>query len=369
MDGTAARPHAASAAGRRVTINDLASALGVTKSTVSRALNGYPDISPATRARIQRQAEAMGYRPLSHAQAIRTGRTRSIGLALQTDEPGALRAFLSDFLAGLTRQASTEGWTLTVATAETEDGLLETMQRLADEQKADGFIVPRTLREDPRVQFLKSRNIPFVLFGRTGDGTDCPWFDIRGENAMRDAVIRLAKHGHQRIAFVNGGLRYNFGHLRRAGFIEGLNRAGVPLDPEITEGQAMSVGEGVAATRRLMALRNPPTAIVFATDVAAMGAYGAAADLGLTIGKELSVIGYDGLPEGQLAVPRLTTFGVDSRGAGERLAALLIRRTRGAAPQDLRELQDARLLEGRSDGPPVLSSAALAQHLRQSQSH
>ena len=160
-------------------------------------------------------------------------------------------------------------------------------------------------------------------------------------------------------------MRYNFGHLRREGFLTGLEQAGLHHDPNLTCDQAMSVREGASATRRLLAMDAPPTAIVFATDVAAMGAYGVAADLGLTIGQDLSIIGYDGLPEGQLAVPRLTTFGVDSRGAGERLASLLIRRMRGGEPEELRELQDARLLEGRSDGPPKRSSTALAQHLRQ----
>lgn len=365
MSVTASKPPAASSAGRRVTINDLAGALGVTKSTVSRALNGYPDISPTTRARIQRQAEVMGYRPLSHAQAIRTGRTRSLGLALQTDEPGALRAFLSDFLAGLTRQASAESWTLTVATAETEDGLLDTLARLVDEQKADGFILPRTLSFDPRVVFLRERNVPFVLFGRTQDDAACPWFDILGEDAMRDAVLRLAEHGHRRIAFVNGGMRYHFGRLRQDGFAQGLSLAGIEEDPDLLVHNAMSASQGAQATQQLLALDRPPTAIVFATDIAAMGAYAVAADLGLTVGQDLSVIGYDGLPEGQFAVPRLTTFSVDSRRAGERLASLLIRRIRGAAPETLREVHEARLQIGRSDGPPRHTSETLAHYLRQ----
>lgn len=363
MTATANEPPAASAAGRRVTINDLAGALGVTKSTVSRALNGYADISPATRARVQRQAEIMGYRPLSHAQAIRTGRTRSLGLALQTDEPGALRAFLSDFLAGLTRQASAENWTLTVATAETEPDLLTTITRLVEEQKADGFILPRTLSDDPRVTLLRDREVPFVLFGRTEDDAGCAWFDIEGEAAIRDAVLRLARMGHARIAFVNGGPRYHFSRLRADGYLQGLAQADLCDAPVLRADVAMSAAEGAAATRRLLALSQPPTAIIFATDVAALGAYTVAADLGLRIGSDLSTISYDGLPEGQFAVPRLTTFSVDSRRAGERLAALLIRRIRGTDPEHLRELQPARLIEGLSDGPPALTPTELAAHV------
>ena len=89
---------------RRVTIADVAERLGVTKSTVSRALNGYPDIAEGTRIRIARTAERMGYRPLTHAQAIRTGRTRSLGLVLQIDGEDSARPFLAEFIAGLTRR-------------------------------------------------------------------------------------------------------------------------------------------------------------------------------------------------------------------------------------------------------------------------
>ena len=123
----------------RVKISDVAEALGMTKGTVSRALNGYPDIAEATRLRVRRKAEAMGYRPLAQAQGIRTGRTRTLGLVLQTDKPGAERPFISDFLAGITSAASAENWTLTVATSAGGDAMLTTMERLVQERKSDGF--------------------------------------------------------------------------------------------------------------------------------------------------------------------------------------------------------------------------------------
>ena len=104
----------------------------------------------------------------------------------------------------------------------------------------------------------------------------------------------------------------------------------------------------------------PPTALVFAVDLAALGAYDAARETGLTIGRDLSVISYDGIPEGGWANPPLTTFRVDSRMAGERLAGLLIRRIRGVDPEELRETALAELQPGGSDGPPRLSSEDIA---------
>ena len=106
-----------------------------------------------------------------------------------------------------------------------------------------------------------------------------------------------------------------------------------------------------------MAMERPPTAIVFAVDAAALGAYDAAGRLGLEVGRDLSVIGYDGIPEGRWVRPSLTTFSVDSRESGARLSALLIALVRGASVETLRETRDAKLQIGGSDGPPFLYPA------------
>lgn len=344
----------------RVRISDVADALGVTKGTVSRALNDYPDISETTRRRVKRTAEAMGYRPLAQAQGIRTGRTRTLGLVLQTDIEGASRPFLSDFLAGITGAASAEFWTLTVATSAGGEEMLSTLQRLVNERKSDGFILPRTLADDPRMKLLRELDVPFVLYGRVADPDRCAWFDILGEEAMRDAVFRLAGHGHRRIGFVNGAAAYNFSHLREEGFRAGMADAGLAVDETLMLGEAMSCNAGREATCHLLRAAVPPTAIVFAVDLAALGAYDAAQSACLAVGSDISVISYDGIPEGGWASPPLTTFSVDSRMAGECLAHLLIRRIRGEDPESLRDTALARLQPGGSDGPPALTSEDIA---------
>jgi LacI family transcriptional regulator len=347
----------------RVTISDVSTALGLTKGTVSRALNGYPYISDSTRNRVMRAAEKMGYQPLSHAQAIRTGRTRSLGLVLQFSDHDAHRPFLAGFLAGISAAASVANWTLTVATANSEQSTLDTLRRLLHEQKADGFILPRTKIDDPRIHLLRDAGAPFVLFGRTGDPTDCAWFDILGEDAMQDAVGRLAALGHRRIGFVNGGKIYNYSHLRLQGYLRGLTEAGLDADPALIATDAVSTESGARAARGMLRLAEPPTAFVCATDMAALGLYRVAADLDLTIGRDLSVISYDGIPEGAYAVPPLTTFAVDTRLAGERLASLLIRRIRGEQVATLRETAEATLLDRGSFGAPALTTKDLARRL------
>lgn len=336
---------------KRVRIVDLADHLGLAKGTVSRALNGYPDISESTRNRVRYAADQLGYRPLSHAQAIRTGRVRSIGLVLEMNEHDGHRPFVAEFLAGLSVAASIEHWTLTVATSSSEADTLALLERLTEEQKADGFILPRTKLDDPRAKYLRGRDIPFVLYGRTLDDAGCAWFDIEGETAMCEAVQKCAALGHKRIAFVPGAPDYTYAKLRLEGYHQGLAASNLPHDPELISTPAVARADGAEVAGGLLDLAHPPTAIVCAVDGAALGVFDAARARSLRVGRDLSVISYDGIPEGNLLDPPLSTFSVDIRAAGEKLAQMLIERCRGAAPEELRALVRATFRSGGSHGP------------------
>jgi LacI family transcriptional regulator len=357
-DVMAGAPHLQAEARRRVRIADVAAAAGVTKGTVSRALNNHPDIAEMTSARIKLAAERLGYVPLGTAQAIRTGRCRAIGLVLETDEHDAHRPFLTDFLAGLSEGAASEAWTLTVATAPA-GASLETYRRLIDERKADGFVLPRTRWTDPRVAMLRAAGAPFVLFGRHGDLTDCAWFDVDGGAAMRAAAEMLVARGHERFAYVGGHPDYTYSAIREGGLRRGLRAAGLDLPEEMVRHGALDRVQGAAAARSLLDAAAPPTAIVYALDSAALGAWKAAGERGMVVGRDLAVIGYDGDPEGAHADPPLATWSVDWRHAGARLADLLIRRVRGEDPETLRETMAATFLD-RGSASAVAGAAANA---------
>jgi len=342
----------------RVTITQLAAALGLTKGTVSRALNGYGDISEATRLRVRRAAERMGYAPLSQAQAIRTGRARALGFVVQMGDHDAHRPFLADFLAGISEAASAEGWTLTVAASDGAASTLDAMRALVRDRKADGFILPRTRAHDPRVDLLRDAGVPFVLFGRVAEPAGCAWYDILGEAAMARAVAWLAGLGHRRIGFVNSDPDYMYARLRAEGFARGMAEAGLVADPALCRAGALTSEDAARLAPGLLGRSDRPTAIVAATDMIALGLARAAADHGLAVGRDLSLTGYDGIPEAATARPPLTTFAVDHRRAGARLAALLIARIRGTAPEDLRITEEARFVAGGSSGPAPRANAA-----------
>nr|WP_321456021.1 substrate-binding domain-containing protein [uncultured Cohaesibacter sp.] len=341
----------------RVTIKEVAYALGISKSTVSRALNGYPDIAENTRLTVQRMAQELGYKPMIHAQAIRTGLVRSLGMVLNADSHDGHRPFLANFIDGISRRASQDNWTLTVATANHALGVLTTIKRLCDEHTVDGFILPRTRIEDPRVHYLVKAHVPFIMFGRTGDDRDCGWYDIDAAKAMQEAVLRLAGMGHQRIGFINGLERYMYAKVRYEGYCSGLRKAGLGYDDLLVRHDAVTRKDGAREGAALLDLPERPTAIICAVDLAALGVYRAANERGLAIGRDISIISYDGIAEGEYATPPLTSFFVDNRVAGEHLADLLIRRIQGEMPETLRQLGEAQLIVRASDGPPVIRSA------------
>ena len=336
----------------RVTISDVSEALGITKSTVSRAMNNYSDISEGTRLKVRRMAESMGYQPLGLAQAIRTGRSKSLGLVVQLADYDAQRPFLAEFLAGLTQGASAQGWTLTIAATHSPDETLATFQTMKRDRKADGFVLPRTQINDPRIALLRDEGIPFILFGRSVDPTDCAWFDVLGEDAMRAAVYHLYDLGHRDIGFINGGMRYNYAPLRLDGYLSGLAELGLTPSADHMREDALTAAGGAKAAREILSQPTPPTAILCGVDKAALGVYQTAAEMGLAIGRDLSVIGYDGIPEGANVSPQLTTFAADYTAAGERLSTMLIDRIMGESPENLRETVQATFLDRGSAGPP-----------------
>ncbi len=350
-------------AGNKLKISDLAKHLGLSKGTVSRALSGYPDIAVATRERVTKAARDLGYRPTSSAQALSTGLARSAALILSVSGDSVQKAYLPDFLDGASTRLGKDNWTLTVATASPEQDDIAVHKRLIEERKVDGFIITRTRRADPRVALMKELGVPFVMYGRMKEMEGCPYFDFSGEDAMHDAVVHLAGLGHRRIGFIGARDAFFMQELRAEGFAAGMKAAGLGPQPELMRTGGMTEAAGEELAIGLLAEPEPPTAIVCAMDVAALGAYRAVRAAELEVGREVSIMSYDGIGEGAYAQPPLTTFSVDTRAGGYALADLLLARIGGAPAESLRRLDPAKLIARGSDRPPAISSEDLARRL------
>lgn len=340
-----------------VTIADLAAELGITKSTVSRALNGYPDISEATRERVRALAEANGYLASSAARNLKRGRRETIGVVLPVHSGTMSQPFLAEFFDAVSRTLHASGYDLLTATARSREDVLVAHDRLIAARKVDGFILPRTEVRDARIALLREKGVPFVTHGRSAHQAHHAWFDIDNVAAFQSAVAHLSRLGHRRIGFVGGPESFNFTSQRLEGYRSGMHEAGLSVDEDLVVSGLLDAPSGLQNGHRLLGLAAPPSAIICATDAVAVGVMRALRERGLRAGRDVAVIGYDDVPLAAFLDPPLTTFSQQIIKSGERVAGMLLELISGARPEDLQELHDAVFVRRASDGGLLAENA------------
>ncbi len=344
---------------KSVNLKALAAHLDLTVSTVSRALNDYSDISPATRERVKLAADQLGYRPNQNARRLSIGTPETVCYLMPRQIGPNAQPFVAQLLAGLGEALNERNWDLLVSQADASVGDLASIERLVRSGRIAGLVISRPLKNDPRVNLMQSLGCPFVVHGRTEKCDDYAWYDVDGEDAFVTAINHLARLGHRRIGFIGAPLQYQFAQERLDGYIRGLTHNGLAHETELVQIAEFTDEGGTAAAGILMDLLQPPTALVCVTDMMALGALEALHARKLTPGKDVSVIGYDGLHFGKHANPPLTTMAQPQAHAGRRLGDMLLSIIDGADPTKFHELQRAHLVQRSTDGP-VSSNAGQA---------
>ena len=255
-----------------VTIADVARHVGVAKGTVSRVLNNYTDISPATRERILKAVQELGYQPSSTARNLKRGRQDTIGLVMPVAQNRGADPFLAEFIDGIARALDGLDLDLLITTAHGTDDIVKTHERLIARRKVDGFILTRTEVDDPRVRFLMKQQFPFVAHGRTRLSVDHAWLDVDNEAVFAQGVDHLVSLGHRRIGLIGGPLDLNFACQRRDGYRSGLAANGLDRVPELEVQADLTEEGGADGARQLLTGSLPPTALLCATDAQAIGA-------------------------------------------------------------------------------------------------
>lgn len=311
---------------RQTGLKSLASELGVSITTVSRALAGYDDVSAETRARVKAVARERGYVPSRVGRMLVSGRTDFIGMVLPMRGGGLLDAFLGEFVAGLSGGLAHNGRDLFLATATGAQTELEVLRHIVDGNRADAIVLNRTEYDDARVDFLNRRNFPFVAHGRVLAGTEPRvWFDTDGEAAFRQAAERLIALGHQRFGLVTISEPFTFAHVRRRGLEQALAAAGLAIRPDNVVAASMSDRDSaLAAARRLLTSPERPTAILGITDAQALAVLEVAAGLSISVPEDLSVIGFDDVPVAAYTSPGLSTFDQHARDSASIVADMVI---------------------------------------------
>ena len=315
-------------AGKPMNLKELARSLGLSPTTVSRALNGYPDVSEATRRRVAKAARANDYRPNPRARGLATGRAMAIGHVIPLAErPELMNPIFADFITGAGETYSEAGYDLLMSMVP-RSRERAAYRELAARRAVDGLIVHAPEVNDPRIALLRELGIPFVVHGRAGD--DCAsysWVDVDNERAFARATDHLADLGHLRIGLVNGMEVQDFAHRRRRGFEAAARARGLQIDPDLMHSAEMSEAEGFGAAARMLALPRPPTAILAASIATAIGVRRAIESAGLTMGRDVSVVAHDdmlGFLANGDAEPLFTATRSSVREAGRRAARMLM---------------------------------------------
>ncbi|GAA3394761.1 LacI family DNA-binding transcriptional regulator [Cryptosporangium minutisporangium] len=349
-DSTGVDDQPADPAERRVVMADVARLAGVSHMTVSRVLNDSTAVSATTRARVRAAMTTLGYRPNTAARALATGRTRQLGVvSVNTTLFGP-----ASMLVAIERAARDAGYAVSIAS------LREPDQRSLDEafdhltaQSIEGIvaITPRAgiaaaLRQAPR-------GVPLVAV----EGGEGPMPTVAVDQYL--GAVRATRHlislGHRRIAHIAGPDDWHEAGERERGWRDSLSAAG--LEPTAPLRGDWSPRAGYEAGRAL-AERREHTAVFVANDQMAIGVLRAFAEAGIDVPGDVSVVGFDDIPEAAYFAPPLTTLRQDFGEVGRRSLALLVEQVEGAPRSDKRIVIPPDLVVRDSTAPPGLASGA-----------
>jgi DNA-binding LacI/PurR family transcriptional regulator len=321
---------------KRPTIRDIALRAGVSKGAVSLALNGRPGVSDATRRRIVQVAEELAWRPNSAARALSAARADSVGLVLaRPARTLGVESFFFQLISGLQAELSTRSVALMFQVVEDQAAEIALYRRWTSEQRVDGVFLVDLRVDDQRIALVEELRLPAVVIGGPGHhgGLASVWAD--DAKAMVSIIEHLGSLGHRRIARVAGlpGLLHT--ERRTTAFYEATGALGITAAECVATDYTDE--QGASATRRLLTGAVPPTAIVYDNDVMAVAGAGVAAELGLTVPTDVSLVAWDDSPLCRLIHPPLTALSRDTFAFGERAAKALLTVLEGHPPVDVED--------------------------------
>ncbi len=336
-------------------LKELASKLGLSPTTVSRALNGYPEVSELTRDRVMAAAKRHNYRPNTRAIRLATGRAMAIGhvmTGLTRNE--IVNPIFADFIAGAGEIYSRHGYDMMLSVV-SDDSEEVAYRDLAARGVVDGVIVHSVKSNDPRIKVLAEIGLPAVFHGRaTGTDAVYNWVDVNNRRAFLRATEFLLDLGHRRIALVNGMEYMDFALRRRTGYLDALTARGLPVYPELMASHEMTEMSGFRAAAKMLDLRDPPTAFLASSMLSGMGVRRAIEARGLIMGRDVSVILFDDdlsyLRNGE-DVPIFTATRSSVREAGRLAAQMVLDLIAACETAQRTHLLEAELIIGQSTGP------------------
>jgi len=305
---------------------DVAQLAGVSRTTVSFIVNGKDTqgvpISEETRQRVLDAVEQLGYVVNARAQSLRSGDTRTIGVLLPIYE----NPFFWQIIKGIAEEAEASGYRLLLAHRSfTKVQESKSVAELA-EQRVDGMIILTEFQSLPEKVMEQLRKTTHPIVEISSSQSELDHIHQGYGNATRALVSHLYELGHRRIAYLHGVHKPEQGQDRLAAYRQKLDEMGIPIDERLIYQCGPAIEEGYEATQALLALDNPPTAIMAINDLLGMAAISAATDLGLRVPDDVSIAGFDDIPFARFTVPKLTTVASNPEQNGRNAVKLLLKR-------------------------------------------
>lgn len=334
---------------RRPTIAEVAAHAGVSQSAVSFALNGRPGVSDETRQRILGAARDLGWQPSHRARALSTSRAFALGLVLaRPPELFSADPFFPAFVGGVETVLAPAGQSLLLQVVPDAAAEADAYRRLAGEGRVDGVFLSDLRHGDTRITLLAELGLPTVTLNRPDVPSPFPAVCLDDRPGITAAVTHLIALGHRRIAHVAGPPEFLHASNRRDAWAAAL--AGAGLSADLLVNSDFTAAGGAVATRELLTLAEPPTAIVYGNDPMAVAGLAVAAQLGLSVPGDVSMTGFDNTDITAYVHPTLTTVDTDVFHWGSEAARTLLELAGGAKVTDT-QLPDAELVIRASTAP------------------
>ncbi|HLO57765.1 MAG TPA: LacI family DNA-binding transcriptional regulator [Bacteroidales bacterium] len=307
----------------QVTIKDVARELGVSVSTVSRALKDHPDISASTRKLVHETVERMKYKPNAIALSLRSQRSNIIGVII----PEIVHHFFSSVISGIDEAAVAEGYNVMFFQSnESYDREVRIIQSILS-SRADGVLisVAKGTKKFGHIRQIIENNIPLVFFDRACDEIETDRVIVDDFEGAYNAVDYLVKTGCKRIAHFAGPQHLQISYLRKRGYITALEKNGLKVDDDMIV-ICDEYEDAFAVTRQIMSKPVPPDAIFTVNDMTAVGTLNALKTLGFKVPEDVSIVGFtDGLVS-SVTDPLLTTVSQHGFEIGKKASEILIKR-------------------------------------------
>ncbi len=330
------------------TIYDIAKEAGVSYSTVSRTLSGFEFVKESTREKVLTAANKLGYVPNQQARSLAGGPSNLIGVLV----PTLANDYITQIIHGIDDELTKSSYNLILYTTNRHQGKEATYAAAIMNGAADALLLVAPLITDPYLDVLREQNFPYVLIDQADQSDQSTAVNTNNQKGAYEATKYLILLGHRRIGFIAGLPQLNSAIERFAGYKKALADHSLPFHESYVAPGRFTSGDGYTAAQQLLNLTPPPTAIFAANDLSALGAMEAIREHGLRIPDDISLVGFDDVPQAPIVYPKLTTIRQPLHQMGHEGARLILEQLADPLMDIRRVTLDTELIIRDSCAPP-----------------